>query len=89
MSPERYARIKEIFLAASEQPPERRADYLLQACGNDAELQREVAKLLQNFSEPSHADPDRTAASGAPDQPAAPPPQSCPPVRSSPAVTGS
>src|SRR5262245_13894145 len=36
-----------IFKAAVKLPPEQRADYLDQACGDDPELRREVESLLR------------------------------------------
>jgi eukaryotic-like serine/threonine-protein kinase len=46
MTPERWARIKEIFGEASELPEDQRPAYLSQACGSDAALREEVARLL-------------------------------------------
>src|SRR5262249_48981141 len=40
------ARVKEIFLTASDKLPEERAAYLDAACGGDAELRRRVEALL-------------------------------------------
>jgi hypothetical protein len=37
----------EIFKAAIKLPPEKRAEFLAQACGDDLELRREVELLLQ------------------------------------------
>ncbi len=57
MTPERHARIKEIFLAACERPPERRAAFLDAACGDDDELRAQVEELLEH-----HGKDDRTVA---------------------------
>jgi serine/threonine-protein kinase len=46
VSGERHARIKEVLLAACEQPPEARAQFLDETCGSDLELRREVESLL-------------------------------------------
>ena len=46
MSQERYRRAKAIFLAASGQPDEQRAEFVRQACGDDAELLHEVESLI-------------------------------------------
>jgi non-specific serine/threonine protein kinase/serine/threonine-protein kinase len=45
-TPERYARIKEIFLAVCELPPEDRAQVLDELCAGDEHLRREVETLL-------------------------------------------
>ncbi len=41
-----WPQIEEIFFAAVELPPAQRSAYLAQACGEDAELRREVEHLL-------------------------------------------
>ena len=46
MTPERYARIKDVLANALEQPEEQRAAFLDQVCGADQELRREVDSLL-------------------------------------------
>ncbi len=46
MNPERFGRMKEILLTALALPKEERAAYLDRACGEDAELRREVTELL-------------------------------------------
>jgi formylglycine-generating enzyme required for sulfatase activity len=46
VTPERWQSIKNIVGAALELPPERRPDYLAQACHGDATLLREVDSLL-------------------------------------------
>jgi WD40 repeat protein len=48
MTPERWQQVKEIFQAALELPRPERAAYVSRACGDDEELQREVASLLQS-----------------------------------------
>jgi serine/threonine protein kinase/ABC-type transporter MlaC component len=46
VTPERYARVKELFLAVCEQEPDTGARFLDEACGSDAELRREVEALV-------------------------------------------
>jgi hypothetical protein len=46
MTPERYRRVAEVFQAASERKPNARAEYLIQICGSDHDLRREVEAML-------------------------------------------
>ena len=46
MTPERYARIVELFDAASDKSSGERAAFLAQACGDDTELRRQVEAML-------------------------------------------
>jgi len=46
MTPDRHARIKEVFIAALELEPAQRSKYLDEACRDDGELRREVDSLL-------------------------------------------
>lgn len=46
MTPERRARVEEIFLAAIELPEAERLGHVESACGDDEELRREVLSLL-------------------------------------------
>ena len=46
MTPERWGRIEEVYHAALEREPAMRAAFLAGACGNDADLRREVESLL-------------------------------------------
>ncbi len=46
MTSERQHQAESLFHAALEQPPDKRRDYLLHACGSDEELRREVESLL-------------------------------------------
>lgn len=48
MTPERYRRIGRLFDEALERPPDERAAWLAQACGEDAGLRAEVEGLLAN-----------------------------------------
>jgi eukaryotic-like serine/threonine-protein kinase len=47
MTPETWQRVKTIFAAAHERPPEERARFLDEACGADAEVRAEVESLLR------------------------------------------
>jgi len=57
MTPERWARIKEIFGEAMEKPEAERGAYLDSACGPDEELRGEVEKLLVGSEEASLRSP--------------------------------
>jgi Protein kinase domain/Sulfatase-modifying factor enzyme 1 len=57
MDSARWQRIKELCLRALELPPEQRADFLKQACGGDAELQREVETVLRQQPASGFLDP--------------------------------
>ncbi len=46
MTPELYRKISDIYHAASELAPERRAEFLSQACGGNEVLRQEVEQLL-------------------------------------------
>lgn len=46
MTPERWRRIEEVFTATIALAPFERASYLRDACGEDAELVREIESLL-------------------------------------------
>ncbi len=46
MKPERLQKIDEIFQAALDLPPERRENFVAEACAGDAELRAEVESLL-------------------------------------------
>ncbi len=59
MTPQRHARIKEIFLRACEVPSERRDEFLTAACAGDGDLAGEVRRLLARH-EPGPV-PDRPA----------------------------
>lgn len=51
---ESWERVQELFLEASDLPPEERARFLEAACGNDIELRREVESLLAHDSYSEH-----------------------------------
>jgi serine/threonine-protein kinase len=46
MKPDRWRKVDELFEAALEHGPERRAAFLDEVCGGDKELRREVEKML-------------------------------------------
>ena len=46
MTPERWQKVQDLFHAASEREPARRDSFLLEACGDDRELRREVESML-------------------------------------------
>src|SRR5262247_2948459 len=46
MTPERYREVGQIFRAAAEIPPDRRAAFLDSACGEDQALRQEVESLF-------------------------------------------
>ena len=50
MTPERWARIKEVFNAALERAKEERPGFVAAACGPDAELRRDLERLLREHS---------------------------------------
>jgi serine/threonine-protein kinase len=77
MTPERHARIKELFLLACRRPPAERGGFLQEACGTDADLRARVDDLLGHHSEaqaPETGAPTQTraSASGAPTVAASP-----------------
>src|SRR5437773_8610213 len=53
MSPERRRQIEELYQAALERNPGRRAGFLAEACGDDEELRREVESLLAQDGVPA------------------------------------
>jgi serine/threonine protein kinase len=57
VTPERWARIKEVFAAALETPQPERPRFLESACGGDADLRAEVERLLAGNEEPSWQSP--------------------------------
>lgn len=66
LSPEQRESVYELFLSASEQPPEDRAAFIERACPSDDAVRREVLRLLANserteelFLEPAMAEAAR------------------------------
>jgi hypothetical protein len=51
MDPARFARLKEIFLAARDLPPEERDAYLDRACVADPLLRRQIKSMIEQDSE--------------------------------------
>ncbi len=64
MDADRWARVKALFEAVVEQPPERREAFLAEACGGDLALRDEVASLVAHHRSdeflalPAAAEPD-------------------------------
>ena len=52
MSVQDWQKIKDVFALALEQPGERRADFLREACAGDFALREEVESLLEAYSQP-------------------------------------
>ncbi len=48
MEAERYARVREVFLAATERPAEQQRQYVLETCGEDDDLRCEVESLMRH-----------------------------------------
>ena len=46
MTPERWARVEEVFGEALERPADERAAFLQKACGRDEQLRQDVERLL-------------------------------------------
>ncbi|MEW6250857.1 MAG: serine/threonine-protein kinase [Planctomycetota bacterium] len=72
MTPQQHARAKQLFLAACREPPDTRAAFLDQACGDDRELRAHVNDLLRYHVEEAptlSADPSRPAPAGTPPLP--------------------
>jgi serine/threonine protein kinase len=59
MTPERHARIQQIFEAALDLPPARRDSYLRESCGDDEDLRRRIEQLIAADIEPETM-PDRS-----------------------------
>ncbi|MFO0974605.1 MAG: serine/threonine-protein kinase [Phycisphaerae bacterium] len=69
ISPDRWRQINELFEAAAALPPAARTGYLDQACGDDADLRRQVQRLLTHderagdfLRNPTRALPESTDA---------------------------
>src|SRR2546421_11478033 len=48
MKPERWQKVKEIFHAALDRPPADRSAFVLEACGVDEALRKEVESLISS-----------------------------------------
>ena len=64
MNAERFARLKRLFLVVADLPADERRAYLDEACADDAELRREIERLLA-----SDRRPDELLATGRPPAP--------------------
>ncbi len=53
MEAERWRKVKGLFDAALKFAPDKRKLFLDKSCGNDAELRREVERLLDSFADDS------------------------------------
>ncbi len=53
MNPEKYNKVKDIFLAACAQPVEARTQFVATACAGDEEMRREVESLLKEHQRDS------------------------------------
>src|SRR5512147_2022288 len=53
MTPDRWHQVAEIFDSAIARPPSERASFLEQSCGGDADLRREVERMLAVEAEAS------------------------------------
>jgi hypothetical protein len=60
VTPERHAKIRELFLAACDRPQDDRQQFLEQACGADQELRSEVERLLAYHTTTPTAEPPRS-----------------------------
>jgi serine/threonine protein kinase/tetratricopeptide (TPR) repeat protein len=58
MDDPRYAEAKRIFLAVCDLPPDRRAEAVARACGDDAGLRADVESLLEHHDAPDLVGPD-------------------------------
>lgn len=47
MNPELWRRLKPLYEVALEQPKERRAEFIVEVCGDDSELRAELTKLVE------------------------------------------
>lgn len=69
MTPERWRRVQDVFLAAAALPPAERAALLAAECGSDAELRARVERMLAVDEEPASL-LDRVPFAPAPASPA-------------------
>ena len=58
MTPDKYARVKEIFLAACDKPLAERTNYVIHSAAGDAEILREVQSLLKEHSRDTQVMPE-------------------------------
>jgi serine/threonine-protein kinase len=73
MTPERYQRVKEVFLAVCERPEDQQDAQVVALCENDPELKGEVASLLESHRKAVHVNAtewfDQTSVRTQPDPP--------------------
>jgi serine/threonine protein kinase/tetratricopeptide (TPR) repeat protein len=64
MTPEQWHRIEELCLAAMEQPPADRSEFVARTCGDDEELQHHVMRLIASYEQTGSflENPQRSAA---------------------------
>ena len=64
MTPEQWHRIEEVCLAALEQPPADRSEFVARSCGYDEELQHHVERLIASYEQTGSflENPQRSAA---------------------------
>jgi Protein kinase domain len=58
MTPDKYTRVKEIFLAACDKPLAERTNYVIHATAGDPEILREVQSLLKEHSRDTQVMPE-------------------------------
>ena len=61
LTPERFARMKDVLLEARQRPADGRAAWVASACGDDAELRAEVLSLLAYENTPTQVAADGAA----------------------------
>src|ERR1700677_2389049 len=57
MTADRWNQVQNLFVEAADMPPEERGAFLDTACGDDADLRRELDSLFQYDSEPGERQP--------------------------------
>jgi hypothetical protein len=64
MTPDQWHRIEELCLAALEQPPADRSEFVARTCGDDQELQHHVERLIASYEQTGSflENPQRSAA---------------------------
>jgi eukaryotic-like serine/threonine-protein kinase len=64
MTPEQWQRIEEVCLAALEQAPAHRSEFVARSCGDDEELQHHVERLIASYEQTGSflENPQRSAA---------------------------
>src|SRR5471030_3093094 len=57
MTPDRYQRVKKVFLAVCERPENEQDDHVGAMCETDPELEKEVRSLLEAHRKVQHSNP--------------------------------